>query len=336
MFDSIVQKAVMVEVAAEPLHRYPVFRTSDSEELRQLCSKLLGAVRIDLGHTACFDARVNLIELRETALAFGATSCHLTADHLATDFVRLQIAMKGSATTTAAGRTTDITARQFAITPAGIPSQTSCEAGHQRLTLRLKQEALTRKLCALVGVRPKGEIRFDGAIAAESPFARSLSRLIRFLALQLDSATSTLPAVVCGELEQAIELAFLSASRHSFSHLLEAPHLPAHSGMVVRIEEFIEANWRDAITIERLVAEAGVSGRSLFRTFERARSYSPMAFVKAVRLRHARDMLLSGDPKVSVASAALACNFVNQGHFARHYREAFGELPSATLAAAGH
>src|SRR6266702_2095202 len=101
----------MVEVATEPLHRFPFFRTSDSEELRQLCSRLLGAIRIDLRHVDHFDARVNLIELRETALAFGATSCDLTADHLATDFVRLQIAVKGCATTTAAGRTTDVNAR---------------------------------------------------------------------------------------------------------------------------------------------------------------------------------------------------------------------------------
>jgi AraC-like DNA-binding protein len=295
---------------------------------------LLGAVRIDLRHVDHFDARVNLIELRETALAFGATSCDLTADHLATDFVRLQIAVKGCATTTAAGRTTDIDARQFAIAPAGIPSQMSCEAGHQRLTLRLKQEPLARKLSALLGGRPKGDIRFESVIAVEDPHARSLYRLIRFLLLQLDSPTSTLPAVVYGELEQAMQLAFLCASRHSFSHLLEAPDKLSDSGLVARLEEFIEAHWHEAITIERLVAEAGVSGRSLFRTFERARGYSPMAFVKAVRLRHARDMLLSGDPSVSVASAASACNFLNQGHFARHYREAFGELPSATLSAA--
>jgi len=325
----------MVEVSADPLHRFPVFRTSDSEELRQLCSKLLGAVRIDLRHVDRFDARVNLIELRDIALAFGATSCDLTADHLATDFVRLQIAVKGCATTTTGGKTTDVNARQFAISPAGMPSQISCQAGHQRLTLRLNQDALARKLSALVGVRPKGDIRFERAIIAENPYARSLYRLIRFLSLQLDSTTATIPAAVYGELEQAVELAFLSASRHAFSHLLLDPHKLSHSGIVARIEEFIEAHWYEAITIERLVAEAGISGRSLFRTFERARGYSPMAFVKAVRLRHARDMLLSGDPGVTVASVAAACNFVNQGHFARHYREAFGELPSATLSAGG-
>ena len=326
-------KAGMVEIAAEPLHRFQVLRTSDSEELRQLSSKLLGMVRVDLRNVEHFDARVNLIELQQTALAFGATSCELTADHRATDFVRLQIAVKGCATTTAAGRTTAINAHQFAIAPAGMPWQMSCQAGHQRITLRVKQEALTRKLSALVGVRPKGDIRFESAIAVDTPYARSLYRLIRFLLQELDSAPSTMPAVVYGELEQAMEVAFLSASRHSFSHLLEAPHKLSDSGIVARMEEFIEAHWYEAITIERLVAEAGVSGRSLFRTFERTRGYSPMAFVKAVRLRHARKMLLSGDPSVSVASAASACNFVNQGHFARHYREAFGELPSTTLSA---
>jgi AraC-like DNA-binding protein len=320
----------MPDVAAEPLHRFPIFRTSNSEELRQHCTKWFGAVRVDLGNTENFDVRVNRIDFHEMGLAFGATSCELTADLLATDFIRLQIALKGRATTTVAGRTTGIDEWQFAITPAGMPSQTLCLAGHQRLTLRLKHEALSRKLSALVGVKPKGALRFEGAIAAGNPHARSLRRLIDFLSRELDSTTSVLPAAVCRELEQAIQLAFLSASRHSFNHLLDPVHKLPDAGVVSRLEDFIEAHWRE----ERLVAEAGVSGRSLFRTFERARGYSPMAFVKVVRLRHARQMLLSGDPDVSVASAASACNFANQGHFARHYREAFGELPSKTLSRA--
>jgi AraC-like DNA-binding protein len=324
----------MSDVTPEPLHRFPVFRTSNSEELRQLCTKWLGATRVDLRNIDDFDARVNRIEFQETSLAFGAINCDVTADLLATDFIRLQMAMKGHATTTVAGRTTGINEWQFAITPAGIPSQTLCLAGHQRLTLRLKHEALSRKLSALFGLRPKGALRFGSAIAVKNPYARSLRRLIDFLSREVDATTSVVPVAVYRELEQAIQLAFLSASCHSFNHLLETPHKLPDAGVVSRLEDFIEAHWREAITIERLVTEAGVSGRSLFRTFERARGYSPMAFVKAVRLRNARQMLQSGDPGVSVASAASACNFANQGHFARHYREAFGELPSATLAMA--
>jgi transcriptional regulator GlxA family with amidase domain len=56
-----------------------------------------------------------------------------------------------------------------------------------------------------------------------------------------------------------------------------------------------------------------------------------MAFAKAVRLRHARAALMSGDPSTSVTATAFKCNFASPGHFARDYRNAFGELPSQTV-----
>jgi AraC-like DNA-binding protein len=314
-----------------PLHRFPMFRTSDSEELRRLGSALLGAERIELANVERFRTLVNLIELEEIGLAFAATSCGLTSHHLEADYIRLLIALKGRAITSAAGETTDIDERQFGVTPAGVPSQAACEAEHHRLALRLREDILLRKLTALIGARPKGGLRLAHAMAADSPHARSLYRLIAFVAEQLDQDAAAFPAAVYRELEQAIQIAFLSASRHAHSGALDAQAKLPDAGMVARLEGYIEANWREAITVERLVSEAGVSGRSLFRAFERTRGYSPMAFVKAVRLRRARDILLSGDPGVTVASAAAACNFANQGHFARHYREAFGELPSITL-----
>jgi AraC-like DNA-binding protein len=314
-----------------PLHRFPMFSTSDSEELRRLASKLLGSVRLDLSEADHFRTLVNVIELEEVGLAFAATSCGLTSHHLETDYIRLQIALKGRSTTSAAGETTDIDERQFGITPAGVPSRAACTAEHQRLTLRLREDILLRKLSALSGVRPKGGLRLAHAIPADSAHARGLARLVRFVAEQLDQNAAAFPAAVYRELEQAIQIAFLSASRHAHSGALDTEAKLPDAGVVTRLEGYVEANWREAITLERLVSEAGISGRSLFRAFERGRGYSPMAFVKAVRLRHARSMLLSGDPDVTVAAAAAACNFANPGHFARHYREAFGELPSKTL-----
>jgi transcriptional regulator GlxA family with amidase domain len=140
-----------------------------------------------------------------------------------------------------------------------------------------------------------------------------------------------LPAAVTRELEQAVQVAFLYASRHSFSHLLEREEGMPAPAMVRRLEEFIEAHWREAITIERLAAEAGVSIRAVFRAFERSRGYSPMAFAKAVRLKRAREILTSGDPGVSVTATAFKTNFANPSRFAKDYREAFGELPSQTV-----
>ena len=314
-----------------PPHRYHAFSTSDLDELQRLAAALLGAARLDLSGARKFTASLNLIQLKEIELAFGATTCDLAVDHVPADFVRLQIALKGRATASVGGTVTDIGAGQLAITPAGVASRTACEAGHQRLTLRLDKAALMRKLTAMIGVRPRGELTFELALDASQPYAQGLLRLLRFLAEQLNSTTTKLPAAACVELEQAVETTFLWASRHNFSHLLERQEQAPGPGLVGRLEQYIEAHWQQGITIERLVIEAGVSARSIFRAFELARGYSPMAFAKMVRLKRARDALMSGDPTANVTAVAFDCNFVNPGHFAKDYRSAFGELPSQTL-----
>jgi AraC-like DNA-binding protein len=321
----------MMEVGADPLYRFPVFSTSDPEELRHFAATLLKVSRIDFETANPFTVRVNLVQLGETALGFSATSCRIDADQCAADFIRLQIAVKGCATTSALGKITEINQRQLAITPSGVDSRAVAEPGHARLTLRLKQEALVQKLTTLLGVRPKGELSFEPAIAACEPYTQGLLRLMFFLSQQLDSTASKLPSAVYVELEQAVQIAFLWASRHNFSHALLREEKAPASAIVDRLEEYIEAHWQEAITVDRLVAEAGVSARSVFRAFELARGYSPMAFAKAVRLRHARAALMSGDPSTSVTATAFKCNFASPGHFARDYRNAFGELPSQTV-----
>ena len=86
----------MSDAVADPLHRFPVFRTSNPEELRRFASNLFGASHIGLKDIDNFEARVNLIELEETGLAFAGTSSELTMDRFATDFLRLQFAVKGA------------------------------------------------------------------------------------------------------------------------------------------------------------------------------------------------------------------------------------------------
>ncbi|WP_316219155.1 AraC family transcriptional regulator [Bradyrhizobium sp. SZCCHNR2026] len=322
----------MSEAHPDPLHHFSLVRTSDPEELRQLGTRWLGADRLDLRNIGGLQARLNAVELETIALGFGATSCDLVADTFAADFVRLQIALKGRGLACVGRQVTDINERQHAVTSAGVSWQMVCQGGHERLTLRIKQEPLLRRLAALVDVKPRADYEFEGAIAADDPQARGLVRLLKFLAWQLDENPSGFAPAVYRELEDAVQIAFLSTSRHKFRDLIAAPGQMPDFGLVKRLEDFIEANWREAMTIERLVAESGLSARSLFRAFERVRGYSPIAYAKSVRLRRAREMLLTGDPAITVASAAAACNFVNPGHFARYYRETYGELPSATLA----
>ena len=318
----------------EPLHRYALIRTSNAEVLRDLASRWLGAERIDFRNAERFETAVNLIELETIGLAFGTTTCDMVSDHRAAEFMRVQIAVKGRAVSCARGEATDVSEQQFAVTPAGVPWQMACQGGHRRLTLRLDPQVLRQRLTALVGVQPRADYAIEPAVPAADPQARSLLRLLDFLTTQLNEQDAAFPAAVYRELEDAVHVAFLCASRHRLRDMLLDPAPMPDFGLVKRLEDYIEANWREPITIERLAREAGVSVRSIFRVFERVRGYSPMAFAKSVRLRRAHEMLRSGDPAVTVAAAAAACNFANAGHFARYYRATFGELPSVTMARA--
>jgi transcriptional regulator GlxA family with amidase domain len=52
------------------------------------------------------------------------------------------------------------------------------------------------------------------------------------------------------------------------------------------------------------------------------------------RLEAARDALRVASPQTTVTQVAADCGFFHFGRFAFHYRRAFGETPSATLARA--
>ena len=162
-----------------------------------------------------------------------------------------------------------------------------------------------------------------------------LRRIVHFTVRELDIVGPSAPRSVLSELEQTLMVYFLIANRHNYSHLLYGDPVAPAPWQVRRAEEFIEANWNQPITIEALASVTGASVRSIFKAFRESRGYSPMTFLKKIRLERARDMLRTGDAQTSVTGVALACGFHNLGHFARDYRDCFGELPSETLKGKG-
>ena len=106
------------------------------------------------------------------------------------------------------------------------------------------------------------------------------------------------------------------------------------AGHLRSVEDYIEANMSQSLSIESLATVLDVSERSIFRYFKQARDCTPMEFVKSVRLRNAQRLLQQPEGVTSVAAVAFKCGFHNLGHFAKDYRIAFGELPSESLSKA--
>jgi AraC-like DNA-binding protein len=320
--------------SADPLQRFPVFHTSSSEDFRHALVTRFGASRAEVKPPANLLARGNLVQLQSIGLVYGQSSTGVIVDYPEAERFRLLTALIGKGFAAIGNKAVTLDTDQSCIVSPGQKVSLVAEASHEWFNLRIEPGAFENKLACLLGARPGGKLEFSPAANRSSPRFQQLWRLIRFFAEQLDASCEPLPSLLLRELEQTILVAFLSANRHTFSHLLErdpGDTLPSH---VRRAEEFIEAHWDQAITIEGLVEATGVGARAIFRAFQQTRGYSPMAFAKMVRLRHARERLCAGDPDTSVTAVAFVCGFGNLGHFARDYRETFGERPSETLARA--
>lgn len=107
----------------------------------------------------------------------------------------------------------------------------------------------------------------------------------------------------------------------------QQPAVPRH---VRHALAHMRANLREKITLADLASVCGISQRALLTQFKRFLGVSPIAHLLRMRLAAARVELQASDESASISDIAARCGLTHLGRFAAEYREAFGELPSAT------
>jgi AraC-like DNA-binding protein len=196
-----------------------------------------------------------------------------------------------------------------------------------KIVWSVPRRVLVQKLAMLSGQPVASDLHFEPALADPSE-SSLVPRLLDTLLAAIK--TSREGTVIVAELEQVLITAFLDATRHCWKERLTERPRGAAPWQVRRAETYIEQNWHKPITIEDLAEVTGASPRSIFRTFQQSRGYTPLEFAKSVRLGHARRLLESA-ACTSVTDAAFACGFGDLGRFSRDFTQAFGERPSAVL-----
>ena len=327
----------MLSRSSLPLHRYPLIDTRNPDEFRETLVSNFGALGFDLrADPLGFQATRSYLRLKSVDVVFGACSSPYQVRFPAVPLLKQHFALHEAGRTTFGGTQFDISPYEAAVIPAGVEMTHEYQAGFEQFIFRVEAAALQAKLSAIVGMPIARGIEFVSRASFTSPALQRLRRMLEFMVGELDREDGKVPAAALVEFEQLLLVSFLSANRHNFSDLLERDQPRPAPWQVRLVEEYIVANWNRPITVEALATAAGASTRSVFKAFRDARDCSPMAFVKSVRLGHARRMLEQPDRTTSVVSVAFACGFLNPGHFARDYRLAFGELPSVTLGVAKH
>ncbi len=320
------------EAVTVALKRFQVVDTRDPDEFAAGLGRLVGRVWLEpLGTKGGFHARLGSLDLGDVGIFHGNYDSGFVARFPDFNtFAGSPAPLRGAGAHQIGGRGVAVSrSRGAVVSPGDVTLQYGPQFEHLSMTVR--PATLMDKLVAIVGDLRLGPLRFEPTVIACAPQAKRLERLVRFVAGEFEAASSPMPSIMESELKQSMMTAFLLANASNYSGLLLGEPEAAGPWQVRIAEQFIEANWDQPITIEALASATNVSARSLFSTFKLARGYSPMDFVKRVRLDRARQKLSRPNPQTSVTSVAFECNFGNAGHFAKDYRDNFGESPSETL-----
>ena len=113
-------------------------------------------------------------------------------------------------------------------------------------------------------------------------------------------------------------------------------HIPSANGHLCRIGRFqpavmkvvcyIESNFKDAISLEKMADQANMSKFHFSRLFNREVGMTPVRYLKFVQIQRAKDLLRRDD--LSVFAIALKVGFEDVSNFNKNFKNFEGCTPS--------
>jgi AraC-like DNA-binding protein len=317
-----------------PLSRFQVLHTTDFERARHEIAKLFRDHRaVLLGSEGVLNVRVHSSPLRRTQLSYvsyGQETLLVIPPN--ESFFALQFPLSGTHRFKYGNETVDLSSSQASVASATRPLQLHFGENFSQLILKVGRASLEAHLEALTGVGVRRPIEFATRMEMNHGSGATLFRLIRFMANELNGSDSLIQApLALTNLEDTVLTVMLIGLPHNYWARFQDDSPEAAPRQVRLVEKYIEAHAQDPLTVGDLAEVAGASARSLYRAFRRHRGYSPMAFLKSVRLDRARKMLMNAGDDATVTQVALDLGYHHFGRFSVEYRRRFGERPSQTL-----
>jgi AraC-binding-like domain len=95
-------------IPIDPLFRFPTVRTSDPEEFRNALISVYGARDLSVPDPTELKTRGNFLQLSDIALGFSACGARAMVTFDECNFVRMQIGLRGYASTVSGRATTTV------------------------------------------------------------------------------------------------------------------------------------------------------------------------------------------------------------------------------------
>jgi AraC-like DNA-binding protein len=320
----------LIETTSEPLESFTVMSTQDAEAARHALLDTFGATGFELrGRPSQFRTKAGFVKLGDLSLSFCRYDEPVRLTFPEAGFVRQQICLDGSSQSRFGNRLIELDAQNWSATiPAGVEVDFQYSASFRQMILWIESAALERAATAMFGRSYR--LSWESQPNESSVAMKSLRQAVGYLASVVEIAGKGSSPIAMVETQDLVLANFLlSHQRELVDSGTRRALLPSSTQMRV-LEEYLIAHWNEPVTVEKLAELGNVSVRSIFRHFKSARGCTPLEFIKTLRLENARKKLLDPRTATTVSSVALGCGFNNLGHFAKDYKELFGELPSQT------
>ena len=204
------------------------------------------------------------------------------------------------------------------------------------LAVMIDRHAVEDALADALGRSVTSQIDFQPIMPTTTHAVRSWITMVSLFTEQLFRPGSVLHQPMVGmPFTDSVVRGLLLAADHSYRATLEDEATEPPPRAIRAAIEVIEAEPHRPLTVSVLAARSFVSVRSLQQGFRAHFGTTPMAYLREVRLRRARQDLLESDPSIdTVASIAFRWGFSNLGRFAAAYATRYGENPAVTLRSA--
>jgi len=93
---------------------------------------------------------------------------------------------------------------------------------------------------------------------------------------------------------------------------------------IARAIEYLSSRLDEAVTIDDMASQVGMSRAVLHRKFKQATTMSPIQFVKSMRLNNAAMKIAGG---MTVNEAAMEVGYVSSSQFSREFKRMYGQSP---------
>lgn len=99
-----------------------------------------------------------------------------------------------------------------------------------------------------------------------------------------------------------------------------------HASRISKVISYMEAHYKDALTLESLAKLSGLSLGTFRRRFQEAANMAPITYLLKLRLNKAALILTSTD--LPITEIAFQCGFSDSNYFSHQFRKFFGTAPS--------